>query len=157
LDHVGTYALPDSQRDRFLLAFRLGYPDLDAEFNLLGHDGAEADLARVKPVFDQATVTRLRTLTRAVKVEDSVRRYLLDLVRATRQAKSLIQGASPRAGIGLQRAAQARAMIQGRDFVIPEDIQALAVAALSHRVSARAGQQADVVINSLLEAVAVPR
>jgi MoxR-like ATPase len=86
-----------------------------------------------------------------------VRRYLLDLVRATRQAKSLIQGASPRAGIGLQRAAQARAMIQGRDFVIPEDIQALAVAALSHRVSARAGQQADVVINSLLEAVAVPR
>ena len=157
LDHVGTYALPDSQRDRFLLAFRLGYPDLDAEFNLLGHDGAEADLARVKPVFDQATVTRLRTLTRAVKVEDSVRRYLLDLVRATRQAKSLIQGASPRAGIGLQRAAQARAMIQGRDFVIPEDIQALAVAALSHRVSARAGQQADVIINSLLEAVAVPR
>ena len=157
LDHVGTYALPDSQRDRFLLAFRLGYPAVDAEFNLLEHDGAEADLARVKPVFDQATVTRLRTLTRAVRVEDSVRRYLLDLVRATRQAKSLIQGASPRAGLGLQRAAQARAMIQGRDFVIPEDVQALAVAALSHRVSARAGQQAEVVINSLLESVPVPR
>jgi MoxR-like ATPase len=157
LDHVGTYALPDSQRDRFLLAFRLGYPESDAELDLLTNDGAEGGLARLQPVFDAATVTRLRTLVRQVKVEDSVRRYLLDLVRATRQAKGLVQGASPRAGLGLQRAAQARALMHGRDFLIPEDVQALGVAALSHRVSARAGQQADAIIHGLLESVAVPR
>jgi MoxR-like ATPase len=157
LDHVGTYPLPDSQRDRFLLAFRLGYPEADAEFNLLGHDGAETDLAKLSAAFDPATVLRLRTLARKVRVEDSVRRYLLELVRATRQAKGLIQGASPRAGLGLQRAAQARALIQGRDFLIPEDIQALAVSSLSHRVSVRAGQQGDAVIHGLLETVPVPR
>jgi MoxR-like ATPase len=157
LDHVGTYPLPDSQRDRFLLAFRLGYPDADAELDLLGHDGADAELARLKPVIDQPTTVRLRTLTRAVRVEASVRHYLLDLVRATRQAKGLVQGASPRAGLGLQRAAQARALIKGRDFLIPEDVQALAASALAHRVTARAGQQADAVIHGLLETVPVPR
>src|ERR1043165_3504009 len=83
LDHVGTYPLPDSQRDRFLLAFRLGYPEVEAELDLLSHDGAEADLARLGAVFDAATVLRLRTLARRVRVEDSVRRYLLELVRAT--------------------------------------------------------------------------
>jgi MoxR-like ATPase len=157
LDHVGTYPLPDSQRDRFLLAFRLGYPEAEAELNLLAHDGAESDLARLKPVFDQAAVVRMRTLVRQVRVEDSVRRYLLDLVRATRQAKGLVQGASPRAGLGLQRAAQARAFIKGRDFLIPEDLQSLAVPALSHRVSARAGHQTEAVIHGLLETVPVPR
>lgn len=157
LDHVGTYPLPDSQRDRFLLAFRLGYPQAEAELDLLAHDGAETDLARLTPVFDAGTVERLRTLTRRVRVEDSVRRYLLELVRATRQAKGLVQGASPRAGLGLQRAAQARALMQGRDFLIPEDVQSLAVAALSHRVSARAGQQAEALIHGLLETVPVPR
>jgi MoxR-like ATPase len=86
-----------------------------------------------------------------------VRAYLLDLVRATRSARALVQGASPRAGLGLQRAAQARALIKGRSFVIPDDIQALAVPALSHRVAARAGQQAETVIAGLLETVPVPR
>ena len=157
LDHVGTYALPDSQRDRFLLAFRLGYPEANAELDLLSNDGAEGGLARLQAVFDAPTVARLRTLVRQVKIEDSVRRYLLDLVRATRQAKGLVQGASPRAGLGLQRAAQARALMKGRDFVIPEDVQALGVAALSHRVSARAGQQTDAIIHGLLESVPVPR
>ena len=157
LDHVGTYALPDSQRDRFLLAFRLGYPEANAELDLLSNDGAEGGLARLQAVFDAPTVARLRTLVRQVTIEDSVRRYLLDLVRATRQAKGLVQGASPRAGLGLQRAAQARALMKGRDFVIPEDVQALGVAALSHRVSARAGQQTDAIIHGLLESVPVPR
>lgn len=157
LDHVGTYALPDSQRDRFLLAFRLGYPEPNAELDLLSNDGAEGGLARLQAVFDAPTVARLRTLVRQVKIEDSVRRYLLDVVRATRQAKGLVQGASPRAGLGLQRAAQARALMKGRDFVIPEDVQALGVAALSHRVSARAGQQTDTIIHGLLESVPVPR
>jgi MoxR-like ATPase len=157
LDHVGTYPLPDNQLDRFLLSYRLGYPDAEREMDLLVHDGAETDLARLIPSLDQASAKRLRGQVRAVRVEDSVRRYLLDLVRATRGAKSLVQGASPRAAIGLQRAAQARALLKGRDFVIPEDLQALAVAALAHRVIARAGQHTDIVLHNLLETVPVPR
>ncbi len=157
LDHAGTYPLPDSQRDRFLLCFRLGYPEAHHELELLGHDGAEADLARLSPVIDQAAGRRLRAQARTVRIDPSVRQYLLDLVRATRGTKALLHGASPRAGLGLQRAAQARALVQGRDFVIPEDVQALAVPALAHRVSSRAGQHADVVVQSLLDALAVPR
>jgi MoxR-like ATPase len=157
LDHVGTYPLPDSQRDRFLLAFRLGYPEAEAEFNLLAHDGAENDLARLTPIFDATNVVRMRSAVRKVRVEDSVRRYALDLVRATRHTKGLLQGASPRAGLGLQRAAQARAFIHGRDFLIPEDVQSLAVPALSHRVTARTGHQTESVIHGLLETVPVPR
>ncbi len=157
LDHVGTYPLPDSQRDRFLLAFKLGYPESKAELDLLTNDGAENDLAKLQPILDENSTAILRAATRAVRVEASVRNYILELVRATRQAKGLIQGASPRAGLGLQRAAQARALIKGRDFMIPEDVQALGVAALAHRVSARAGQQTDTVIHGLLETVPVPR
>jgi MoxR-like ATPase len=157
LDHVGTYPLPDSQRDRFLLAFRLGYPESHAELDLLQHDGAEGDLAKLKPILNETNTRELRAAARAIRIESSVRHYLLDLVRATRQAKGLVQGASPRAGLGLQRAAQARALIKGRDFLIPEDVQALGVAALAHRVSPRAGQQADAVIQSLLEIIPVPR
>ena len=157
LDHAGTYPLPDSQRDRFLVSFRLGYPEAHHELELLGHDGAEADLARLAPVIDAETGRRLRAQARTVRVDPSVRQYLLELVRATRGTKALLHGASPRAGLGLQRAAQARALLQGRDFVIPEDVQALAVPALAHRVSSRAGQHADVVVQSLLDALAVPR
>ncbi|MHA3774924.1 AAA family ATPase [Verrucomicrobiota bacterium sgz303538] len=157
LDHVGTYSLPDSQRDRFLLAFRLGYPDADAELDLLVHDGAENDLANLAPVLDQASVTALRAAARAVSLETSVRQYLLDIIRETRESKELIQGASPRAGLGLQRAAQARAILHGREFVIPEDIRAVGVVALAHRVTPRAGQLAENVIEGILETLPVPR
>lgn len=157
LDHVGTYSLPDSQRDRFLLAFRLGYPDADAEFDLLVNDGAENSLAHLEPVLDQVSVTALRAAARAVSLETSVRQYLLEIIRATRESKELIQGASPRAGLGLQRAAQARAILQGREFVIPEDVRAVGVVALSHRVTPRAGQLAEKVIEGILETLPVPR
>jgi MoxR-like ATPase len=157
LDHVGTYSLPDSQRDRFLLAFRLGYPDADAELDLLAHDGAENDLAQLEPVLDQASLTALRDAARAVPLEASVRQYVLEIVRATRDAKELIQGASPRAGLGLQRAAQARAMLHGRDFVIPEDIRAVGVATLAHRVSPKAGHLAENIVERILDTLPVPR
>ncbi len=156
-DHVGTYPLPDSQRDRFLMSYRLGYPDGHQEYELLSHDGAEHDLARMAPILDLAGARRLRAQAQVVRVEESVRRYLLELVRASRAVKGLVQGASPRAALGLQRAAQARALIKGRDFVIPDDIQALAVPCLAHRVTARAGQATEPIIQHLTEAVTAPR
>lgn len=157
IDHVGTYSLPDSQRDRFLLAFRLGYPEADAELDLLVHDGAEKDLAQLQPVLDGHTATSLRAAVRTVSLEASVRQYVLDVIRATREARELIQGASPRAGLGLQRAAQASAVLQGREFVIPEDIRSVGVVTLAHRVTPKAGQLAESVIERILETLPVPR
>lgn len=157
LDHAGTYPLPDSQKDRFLLAFGLGYPDRAAEADLLAHDGAEADLARVTAVTDLNSIANLRAAVRRVRVADPVRHYVLDLLAATRQSKALMMGASPRAGLGLQRACQARALLAGRDFAIPEDVQDLAGPALGHRVVARVGQDPRQVVQGLVEALAVPR
>lgn len=157
LDHAGTYPLPDSQRDRFLLCFRLGYPEADAEFSVLERDGADAALAQVVPLIDAALAQQLRAAVQVVKLEETVRRYLLDLIRATRSAKGLLQGASTRAALGLQRAAQARALLRGRDFVIPDDVQALAVACLAHRVTARAGTVSETAVQALVESLQVPR
>jgi MoxR-like ATPase len=157
LDHVGTYPLPDSQRDRFLLAFRLGYPARDAEMTLLKNDGAERDLEKLSSQISGDAARQLRSLARRVRIDDSVRNYVLDIIHATRHAKGFAQGASPRAALGLQRAAQARALMKGRDFLIPEDIQALGVAALAHRITPRAGQPAEDLMHGLLESIPVPR
>jgi len=157
LDHVGTYPLPDSQRDRFLISTKLGYPEPAQELALLAHDGAAADLAKLTPVLDAASAQQLRAQTQVVRVEETVRQYILDMVRATRSIKHLVQGASPRAGLGLQRACQARAMLEGRDYVIPDDVQALAGPCLAHRVAGRAGSPTEPIIAQLVESVAVPR
>lgn len=157
LDHAGTFPLPDSQRDRFLVSFRLGYPEADEELALLGSDGAEGDLAQVAAVFDAPTVARLREEVRAIAVAEPVRRYLLTIVQNTRRHKAVLLGASPRAGIGLQRACQARALLQGRTFVIPEDVQALAGVCLAHRLTMRPGQTAGPLIQTIIDAVDVPR
>ena len=157
LDHVGTYPLPDSQKDRFLVCFRLGYPEADDEFAVLACDGAEQALAQLTPVFDSETANRLRAAAQVVRVEETVRRYLVDLVRATRSAKGLLQGASTRAALGLQRAAQARALLKGRSFTIPDDVQAMAVPCLAHRVTTRAGTVAEAAVQALVDAVASPR
>ena len=157
LDHVGTYPLPDSQKDRFLASFRLGYPEADDEFAVLTRDGADQALAELTPVFDAAAAAQLRAAAQVVRLEETVRRYLLDLVRATRSAKGLLQGASTRAALGLQRAAQARALLKERDFVIPDDIQAMAVPCLAHRVTPRAGTVGETAIQALVDALPVPR
>jgi MoxR-like ATPase len=156
-DQAGTYPLPDSQRDRFLISFRLGYPDAAAEAALLARDGAEDDLAQAQAVLDEADVAAVRAAARAVRLEASVRDYLVGLVRATRNARGLAQGASPRAALGLQRAVQARALLRGRDYALPDDVQALFAPCLAHRVVARAGQQADIALAAVLESVAAPR
>lgn len=156
LDHAGTYPLPDNQRDRFLLRISLGYPEAQAELALLARDGAEGDLGRVVPVLDRDAAQRLRARARAVTVEDSVRRYLHEMVLGTRTARQLQNGASPRAALGLQRAAQARALLAGRTFVIPDDIQSLAVSVLAHRVQPRHGNRAEDVVAGLVESQTVP-
>jgi len=157
IEHVGTYPLPESQRDRFLLSFGLGYPDRDDEVLILESDGAEDALAAIRPVIGTATAQNLRSRVRDVHVSAEVRAYVLDLVDHTRRSKALHLGASPRAALGLQRSGQAYALLKGRKFVAPEDVQEFAVSALAHRVAPRAGHDPRDVIAALVERVPVPR
>jgi MoxR-like ATPase len=157
LDHAGTFPLPDSQRDRFLLSFRLGYPEASEEYALLESDGAEGSLGRMASVLSTEAIADIRHAARRIHIEESVRNYLLTVVHGTRRHKSIQLGASPRAAIGLQRACQARALLHSRDFVIPEDVQALAGVCLSHRLAMRPGMQAGAAVQAIVDAAGVPR
>ncbi len=161
-EYEGTYPLPESQLDRFLMRIRIGYPSLESEQEMIHSRKTEDPLDAVRPVIKRDAVTRLQAEIREVRIEDSVSRYLLEIVRATRETERTEVGASPRAALGLTRAAQARAAIEGRDFVIPDDIKRLAVPVLAHRIIRRAGfhdqgaGSAEAIIEDLLESVSVP-
>jgi MoxR-like ATPase len=156
-DQVGTYPLPESQTDRFLLRFSLGYPEESAEYELLRSDGAQGALDGMQTVCDPERLLALRQTARRVALSDEVRHYLLALINATRTASAVHIGASPRAAIGLQRAAQARALLSGRDYVIPDDIQQLALPALAHRIRVHAHKNAHDTMAAILDGVQVPR
>ena len=156
-EQVGTYPLPESQSDRFLLRFALGYPDADEELILLENDGAEEQLEALQPVLDHAQVVAMRKQVRAITLSDDVRQYLLNIISATRSHNAILTGASPRAAIALQRACQALAFINKRDFVIPEDVQQLAQFCLAHRLVLRSGQDAQQVVDDIIDHTAVPR
>jgi len=157
----GTFPLPEAQLDRFLMRLGLGYPDREAEHALLlRHAGRDA-MADVEALPETADLGALRAAVRAVRVADAVRAYLVDLVRATRADPAIELGASPRGTLFLYRASQARAATLGRDFVIPDDVKAVAVPVLAHRVVIEAGLQlrggsADQAIAALLARQPVP-
>jgi MoxR-like ATPase len=130
----GTYPLPEAQRDRFCLQISIGYPDRSSEVAMLdSHDTADP-LSAISAVTDGDTVTALRRVARAMFVSEAVKRYVVDIVSATRQDPLLRLGASPRASVHLVQAAKALGLVKGRDHVLPDDVQALAVPVLSHRV-----------------------
>ncbi len=142
----GTYPLPESQLDRFLMRLRLGYPDRAAERRILtGHRTGEP-VDRLQPVLTGEEVVALQHAARAVRVEDSLADYLLDLVAATREHPDVALGGSTRAALALYRATQALALAGGRDYVLPDDVKRLVGPVLAHRLllrRARAGQGAD--------------
>ncbi|MFC5382237.1 AAA family ATPase [Aquipuribacter nitratireducens] len=135
----GTYPLPEAQRDRFMARVAMGYPREADELQLLGTHVHADPLELLQPVADADTVRRAISAVRTVHVSDALRRYVLDLVGATRRHPDLRLGASPRAGLQLVRAGRALAALQGRDHVLPDDVKALAGPVLAHRllVSAR--------------------
>lgn len=135
-EYHGTWPLPDSQLDRFLVRTAMGYPDRDAERAVLR--GAAREAAAEGAVLDAAGVVALKRAAAAVAVHPDVEDAVLDLVAATRSAPSLARGASTRGAEALLRAVRARALVHGRDFAIPEDVRALAVPVLAHRVLPRA-------------------
>jgi MoxR-like ATPase len=131
----GTFALPEAQLDRFVVRIALGYPD-EADERTIARRYREASepLDAVAAVLDPADLPSLRDATRRVTVSDEVEQYLVRIVRATRDHPDLQLGASPRASVSLYRAAQARALLEGRDFVLPDDVAALAGPVLEHRL-----------------------
>jgi MoxR-like ATPase len=134
LEYEGTYPLPEAQLDRFAVKMTIGYPPLAEEARMLAEQTGEQPLDLLQPVAGHAEVARAIVTARAVFVEESVNRYVVALLRHTRASPSLALGASPRSGIALLRLAKARALVERRDFVAPDDIREMAVPVLSHRL-----------------------
>ncbi|WP_252976406.1 AAA family ATPase, partial [Janibacter melonis] len=130
----GTYPLPEAQRDRFMARVSVGYPDPRAEVEMLDHHGAASPLDDVRPVTDAEGVVELIRVVRRVHASEAARRYVVDVAAATRSHSAIRLGASPRATLHVLRAARARAALAGRDHVLPDDVQALAVPLLAHRI-----------------------
>jgi MoxR-like ATPase len=134
IEMEGTYPLPEAQRDRFTARVSMGYPSRTAELDMLDTHGRNDPLEDLEPVADAAEVRKLIEVVQSVHVADPVRRYVVDLVTATRTSPDLRLGASPRSTLQLLRAARAQAALEGRDYVLPDDVQALAGPVLSHRL-----------------------
>jgi MoxR-like ATPase len=130
----GTYPLPEAQRDRFMTRIAIGYPDRESELSMLDTHGSSSPLDDLKPVAHASDIRALVAAVRDVHVSGPIRQYIIDLVNATRTAAELRLGASPRAALHLLRASRAYAALDERDFVIPDDVQALAVPVLAHRL-----------------------
>ena len=143
----GTYALPEAQRDRFMARISIGYPDVSAELAMVRGRDADNPFDSLQPVVGVDDIQAMIAASRAVYVSEVVEQYVVDIVRATRETTELRLGASPRATLQLVRAAKARAAVRGRDFVLPDDVDALVPVVLPHRlVPVRgAGSAADVV------------
>jgi MoxR-like ATPase len=158
----GTYPLPEAQRDRFTARISIGYPTAAAELEMLDTHGSSSPLDQLKPVATGLAVQQLIAAVRGVLVTAQVKEYIIALCAGTRSAPELRLGASPRAALHLLRASRARAALDGRDYVIPDDIQALAVPVLSHRLLTTAEAQVErkqpsQVVARLVEQIPLPR
>ena len=161
VDYQGTYPLPEAQLDRFVMRIELGYPALEQEMEMLFGQQHRHPLDDLEPVAGEEELKQVQQQVRSVRVEPSVARYLTEIVRHSRQHGDLALGVSPRGSLALFRTAQARALLSGRDYVRPDDLQRLARPVLRHRVMLRpqaryAGRSAAQVIDELLSDVPVP-
>ena len=155
VDMEGTYRLPEAQRDRFMARLFIGYPAVSAELQMLDLHATSSPLDRLVPVADAADLRALSHAVRGVHVSESVRGYVVDLATATRTHSDLRLGASPRAALQLVRACRAYAALGGRDYVTPDDVQALAGPALAHRLLPEA--EAARVVADLVDQIPLPK
>ena len=161
IEMEGTYPLPEAQRDRFTARLAMGYPDPQAELAMLDGHGEEDPVISLRPVSDATEIRRLIATVRRVHVAEPVKEYVIDLVTATRAAPDIRLGGSPRATLQLLRTARAVAALEGREYVVPDDVQALAVPVLGHRLILTAEAQinhrtAELVVRDLVARVPVP-
>jgi MoxR-like ATPase len=157
----GTYALPEAQRDRFMARVSVGYPVEAAEIAMLNSHAAGVPLDDLEPVADAAEIRKLIGIVGQVYVSEAVQRYTVAVTAATRRSGELTLGASPRSTLHLVRAAKAKAAIQGRDYVLPDDVRQLAQSVLAHRLlpsveAAMSGRSTSTILDAVLEQVPVP-
>ena len=163
IEYEGTYPLPEAQLDRFLLRTAFGYPARDDEVEILGRRvERRTDDVELEPVVDRETLLEMQRAIEEVHVDESVRAYCVDLVAATRDSQSIAVGASPRGSLALLKLARCKAALAGRDFVLPDDVKAVGVPALAHRLVLRPELwvrrvSAEDVVRELLETVPTPR
>jgi MoxR-like ATPase len=164
VEHHGTYPLPESQLDRFLLRVRMGYPDAQAEREILRSEAGASRLEDLRPVLTGADVLEMQQAVKQIRVDDSLVNYALEIVRRTRESEFLSLGVSPRGSQALYRAAQAMAFLEGRTFCTPQDFKPLVVPVFAHRVvvnglyasTLKKSEQSDQVLKEIVENVAVP-
>jgi len=161
IEHEGTYPLPEAQLDRFMLRLSIGYPSPEVEAEILATHSAGAPLGDIGAVTDAPGVAEMIMQAREVHVAPTLRRYIVDLIEATRHHGDIYLGASPRAALMILRAARAMAAAAERDFVIPDDVKALAIPALAHRIIVTAdavmsGRGPEVILQEILADVTVP-
>jgi MoxR-like ATPase len=154
-DQLGTYALPESQMDRFLMRISLGYPDRQAERQLLAGTDRRDLVTRLPPLLTADELLQLQQAVLRIHVAEPLLDYVQDLIAATRSGRWFLQGLSPRAGIALVRAAQAQALISGRDYAAPDDVQAILPQTIAHRLIpvGDAGRGAVEQVLAMIEAV----
>ncbi len=157
----GTFLLPEAQIDRFLMRLSIGYPDAEQETKILDRFRVEDPLESLEPVTDPETILEVQEAVRRVKVEDSVRDYIVRVTRSTRENPAVALGVSPRGTLALFRTSQALAAIRGRDFVIPDDVKTLVPYVLTHRIHISPqirlrGRTPEQVVSELVDEVPVP-
>lgn len=154
IEHEGTYPLPEAQLDRFMMRVAMGYPERAKELEMLQTHGSGSGLDELKPVVHAEDIVRMTQISRDVHFADVLRFYLIDLAEATRQHPDILLGASPRATLFLQRAARSIAVADGRDYAIPDDIKAILVPVLNHRLMVRPeAQMRGTSVSELLEEI----
>jgi MoxR-like ATPase len=164
IEHHGTYPLPESQLDRFLMRIKMGYPSLETEREILRRRATADPLEALEQIADVHDVLAMQEAVALVKVDTSLHDYALDIVNRTRTTDQLALGVSPRGTLMLQRAAQARAYLDGRDYCLPDDFKALAVAVFAHRVVAssrhasaqKKSESTESVLREIVDSVPVP-
>ena len=164
VEHHGTYPLPESQLDRFLMRVRMGYPEAAAEREILRSEAGAAHLQDLRPVLTGADVLEMQEAVKLIRVDESLVTYAMEIVARTRKSEFLSLGVSPRGAQALYRAAQAMAFLDGRGFCTPQDFKTLAVPAFAHRVVVNGGyastlkksEQADQVLREIVENNSVP-
>ena len=159
IEQFGTYPLPEAQLDRFMMKISMGYPDFEQEVNVLKLD--EDEKKSVRPVLRGSDVVVLRQAVKAVEVSDMVYRYIVQIVKATRDNGEVLVGSSPRGGLALRDLSKALALSRGRGYVLPDDVKEIAPCVLRHRLilsheAKSAKRSADDVIASVLGGISVP-
>ncbi|MEO9127210.1 MAG: MoxR family ATPase [Microcoleus sp.] len=156
IEYQGTFPLPEAQMDRFTLSLTLGYPAASEELQMLERLSDTFAVEDLQPCISLEEVQELRRLCAAVQVEGSLKQYIVDLVRSTREDEEITLGVSPRGAVALHRASQALAFISGRDFATPDDVKELAPHVLSHRLIPAGGRRAKTIVDKLLKSVPIP-